>query len=484
MNLHFSDYFGVSSKVLDSYGAFDISVVSDLPMFIDPFLLFNSERADYQDLHRGILRYLIFLRDIAGDDLDQATIDNLYRFKEVKQNWLGFTVLGNSGSGLGKKFAESLHSSLNTILHGFGNETVTKSSHLEKLCLIQPGVGRDSISDFATNLIKDYLCQYTETFATSEIDPKHCARFAVPRARFNFETESWETREYLLPSLGRDFVLLTPVDILTRDETWINHSNMIGNLTRIAPSVPDSQLRAQVDRYFRQQLSRNPSREERLRASEATFKRFPELIDYYIRHKEDTGDRAVNVSSRRVEKTDAVFVRQLKRLVEDLRRETDFYAEPLTSYEEALARAKHFKHYVENQDGYKLINNAGRPFSSEKEVQLFFGLVWFGSEFDVNREPDNGRGPVDYKVSKGAPDKALIEFKLGSNSHLKRNLEKQLPVYEAANQTSSSLKVIVCYTASDQARVSKILRELKLLGEESIIVIDARRDNKPSASKA
>ena len=28
---------------MDEYGAFDISVVSDLPLFIDPFLLFNSK---------------------------------------------------------------------------------------------------------------------------------------------------------------------------------------------------------------------------------------------------------------------------------------------------------------------------------------------------------------------------------------------------------------------------------------------------------
>ena len=33
-------------------GALDISVVSDLPLFVDPFLLFNSENAEYQALGR------------------------------------------------------------------------------------------------------------------------------------------------------------------------------------------------------------------------------------------------------------------------------------------------------------------------------------------------------------------------------------------------------------------------------------------------
>jgi hypothetical protein len=51
VELYFSDYYGVDEHVLDAHGAFDISVVSDLPLFVDPFLLFNSPKAEYQGLH-------------------------------------------------------------------------------------------------------------------------------------------------------------------------------------------------------------------------------------------------------------------------------------------------------------------------------------------------------------------------------------------------------------------------------------------------
>lgn len=91
---------------------------------------------------------------------------------------------------------------------------------------------------------------------------------------------------------------------------------------------------------------------------------------------------------------------------------------------------------------------------------------------------------MDFKVSAGALDKTLIEFKLGSNKALKRNLEKQVTIYEAANRTHSSVKVIVFYTVDDEKRVTKILKELGLENDESIVLIDARADNKPSASKA
>jgi hypothetical protein len=38
LKLYFSDYFEVSEEALDQYGAFNISLASDLPLFIDPFL--------------------------------------------------------------------------------------------------------------------------------------------------------------------------------------------------------------------------------------------------------------------------------------------------------------------------------------------------------------------------------------------------------------------------------------------------------------
>jgi hypothetical protein len=74
VELYFSDYYGVDEHVLDAHGAFDISVVSDLPLFVDPFLLFNSPKAEYQGLHEEIVRYLRFLRDQAAPELRVTAI--------------------------------------------------------------------------------------------------------------------------------------------------------------------------------------------------------------------------------------------------------------------------------------------------------------------------------------------------------------------------------------------------------------------------
>ena len=211
MNIYFSDVFGVPERTLERYGAFNISLAIDLPLFVDPFLLFNSNKKQYQQLHDQMIRYLRFLRTKSeSGSVHPDLIAAWYCFSEVKQNWLGFCAGRNTGRGLGRDFAQALNSNLAQVFRNFGNEKVTRGSHIEKLCLIRSGVGRDMISDFTTNLIKDYLLHYTQAFAQNHIDPGLCAVRSVARAKFDYELERWIPGTYVLPVFQGDFVILTP----------------------------------------------------------------------------------------------------------------------------------------------------------------------------------------------------------------------------------------------------------------------------------
>lgn len=68
MRIYFTDFFEVSPDTLEEYGAFNISLINDLPLFIDPFLIFCGEKEEYQQLHHRIMDYLIFLRDQAQEN--------------------------------------------------------------------------------------------------------------------------------------------------------------------------------------------------------------------------------------------------------------------------------------------------------------------------------------------------------------------------------------------------------------------------------
>lgn len=482
--IYFTDFFEVAPKVLKDYGAFNISLINDLPLFIDPFLLFDSHQTEYNALHDQIIKYVKFLRDVSRDTaINKGLINSWFRFPEVRQNWLGFSRTGNKGSGLGGDFASALCKNLHHVFMDFGAETITRGSHLEKLCLLGDGVGRDHLSDFTTNLIKGYLLNYTQTFAREHINSSLLRVVPVDKVSFDYTTRRWRGAQYELPAFGSDFVLLTPKDILTKDEAWINRSDLLDQFQTLYNAVPDDQLRALVNHYFLQRLSEDAKDKEIREAAAATVEQFPQLIDYYIKDKEDHGDEAHEISGLKVRETEFQFIEQIKSLVGNHLAGTEFYRLG-DSFEEALRRVHFLKDVIEKQDGYRIFYMGGKPIQRESDLQIMYRLTWFATPFDVNREVNNGRGPVDYKVSKGSMDKTLVEFKLASNSKLKQNLQHQVSIYEAANYTKKSIKAILHFTDNDLKRLLKVLNDLGLNGRRDVVLIDACRDNKPSASNA
>ena len=489
MSTFFSDRFAIDPALLEKYGAFNISIITDLPLFIDPFLLFNSKKPKYKELHNSIVQYLIFLKEKAQDgSVTEGLLRSWYCFPEVKQNWLGFSKTGNAGSGLGIDFGRALHTNLNALFPDLGLEQITKGTHLEKVCLIREGVGRDNISDFVTNLIKGYLCQYTEDFALANIDINSHKEISISNVEFNYETETWEPRTYVLPWSDGDFILLTPKDLLTRDENWINRHDMIRDFEKIPTAIRDGQLRAQVTNYFEKllhrQKRRGPTQKERDHAAAQTIAAFPKLIDYFIRYKEINGKKAEDISSKKVFDTHVLFVAQLKQLQQHLSTDTPFYSSDGGTYEEAHHRIAYLKDAIENKGCHRLFYVGGQPIKREADLQIMYRLVWIGTTSDVTTEANDGRGPADFKISRGARDKTIVELKLASNSHLRNNLQKQAEIYMKASDAKAAIKGILFFTRQEQIKVGKLLKELKLENNKDVVLIDARNDNKPSGSKA
>lgn len=487
LGVHFSDIFGISRESLENYGAFNISLIADMPLFIDPFLLFSSDKPEYQTLHKQILDYLTFLKQKADDGItDDGLIYSWYRFPERKQNWLGYCELGNAGRGLGKEFADNMHSMMPIAFSNMGQETIAASTHLEKVSLFNPGVGRDNISDFTTNLILDYLLKYTESFAVKNIDPQLCGKFKVKKAVFDYECETWIPREYILPCYKDTFVILTPKDILTRDETWINHHEMIERFDEISASVENDELRSLINNYF---CSKLPKRANSGRDSEKeikfarweTIKHYPTLVEYYINAKEKDKDNAKSVADSKVQDTQQVLVSRVMMFLHDSRIDKRFFEiSPQATIAETLQRVHYFKDCIEKNDGYKIFYIDGKPVKREADLQILFRFVWYATDLDVNREVNNGRGPVDYKISYGSKDSTLVEFKLASNTSLKKNLAHQLEIYQNANNTQFGVKVIMYFNETEKAKVEKLLRELNMSNQPNVILIDARQ--KKSAS--
>lgn len=65
------------------------------------------------------------------------------------------------------------------------------------------------------------------------------------------------------------------------------------------------------------------------------------------------------------------------------------------------------------------------------------------NNIDLSREINVGRGPVDFKLSRGALDKIVVEIKLTSNGQLKHGIETQLPIYMKQEKTRRAIYLIV-----------------------------------------
>lgn len=482
VQLLFSEYFGIDKNVMDNYGALNICIEADLPLFIDPFLLFASEKKEYVELHDNIVDHLVSLRKLAVQN-PEADL-RLFQFPEIKQNWLGLCKWGNNGKGLGPKFARDIIKAFNGFYANFGDETVTTSSHIEKLTLVGSGIGRDFISDFTTNLMFEYLLEYTQKFALENLEEKHRKVFSV-RCLFNEELMTWTPKEFTLPYFyleeDGDFLLLTPLDILTKDEAYICHSDLKNQFRRITGSLENTSLRDAINMYFQKKLPPLAKSKDIEAAVNATILKFPEILDHYIKYKEDNKDVASKVSTEKIEKIRKELLDTLTEFCQAVSENSKFFDTRPDSYTAALERAIYLKEVIENNDGYRVFYKDGKAIAHEETIQRIFRLTWFATDFSVDSEVNNGRGPADYKISYGERDSTIVEFKLASSSLLKKNLLNQTEIYKKASKSINDIKVILCYTASEIAKVNRILKSIKQDGAENIIIIDATK--KLSASK-
>jgi hypothetical protein len=195
-------------------------------------------------------------------------------------------------------------------------------------------------------------------------------------------------------------------------------------------------------------------------------------------------DDAADLSSENVLLTELFFSQRLKEILAPQLAQTDFYEIAGGTYAEAHARLAHLKHAIEDQGCWRIFyDNQGRSVERERDIQVLYRLVWFGTRLDIGAEANDGRGPVDFKASRGR-NKTLVEMKLAKNTKLEANLAKQVEIYQSAADAQRGIKAIVYFSYEQLLRVREVLKRLKLDSSPDVVLIDARSDNKPSASKA
>lgn len=244
----------------------------DLPLGIDPFLLFKSRDADYRKLHKLIIdTFNAGVKAIRDGDTDEAR--RLFDFPEVSAVGFGYTQGGKRGSGVGSHLAALIIDTLNAspALQQRGVQ------HVEEMQLLSAGIGPDRVSDIAANILKRFLIDYTQR--QCRIWDLEMMKNVPMQHVFDHVSRQWEDSFEELPISPHNGepILFVPRRIV-RVLPWINYDDFV---------------RSEFNAYL------NARREQVKRAAAQSktdvvmvTRRDLSLVENYVKTREAQGDQA------------------------------------------------------------------------------------------------------------------------------------------------------------------------------------------------
>lgn len=213
---HFS--LGKSQAELDFV---DIPIDSDIPLFVDPYAI--SQRPDTwsHTCHRTITSFFQNLLDCIRAGHNNQAFQLLRFLREPNETHFGFSRGRPQGAGVGGFQA-------NQILQALSASEAFRTGFISSLgeCeLMIDGIGRDKISDLATNLIRAHLAEYT--LSQCELWNIPVQQVALPPF-YDAETAAWNTTYFNLPIANNGPVLLVP-KVIARYDIAHDHNDYYNN---------------------------------------------------------------------------------------------------------------------------------------------------------------------------------------------------------------------------------------------------------------
>jgi hypothetical protein len=189
----------------------------DLPLYVDPFLLWKSPSQQDNSLHAQIINSFNYLGSLFVKGRQDEAINLLIQLSECDEVGLGNSMT-RKGLKIGPKNAVDILSLFKDIpqiqKYGF--------THFEEVQLLVEGIAQDRISDIACNLLMSFLVDYT-------ID--ECGKWSIPTASVQINIYNCKSNQFVCeaadlptnPETNRP-VVFVPKRWL-RFVTWINFSN-------------------------------------------------------------------------------------------------------------------------------------------------------------------------------------------------------------------------------------------------------------------
>jgi hypothetical protein len=184
----------------------DVHLDSDTPLFVDPFSISLRQDRWGMEAHGLLVAFFQSVVDRIREGRDVEARRLLSYLREPNETRLGLSHGRPQGAGIGSQQADDLFNALRqsqAVQTGF-------LTSLEECELMIEGIGRDKISDLATNILRGHLAAYTVD--QCELHGVGTRQVAVG-PHFDLRTHEWINEYLQLPVAMDRPVLLVPKSI-------------------------------------------------------------------------------------------------------------------------------------------------------------------------------------------------------------------------------------------------------------------------------
>lgn len=465
-----STILNVSSELLNKKDVFDGFIDIDSRLHVDPSLLDHCKIKEFKGSREVFDNY--FSKVLALIDGSKKREDALWReaqtrlqFKEIGNIALGYSKRGTSGNAIGQVLANRILTTVSEIIDAGIKDPII----FELVGIFEDDVGADRISDMTVSILFDNFARYSSRIA-KELN--------ISRKSFIINGEEYDLP--FDPESGSE-IILVPKSLLN--------------------DLPIAMDREDIDRVYKYNV------ELRRRVNKIIGKSFKS---------------AARLSKRELKKILLEDPELMKNLIEQYKSKPktgyDFKNDPLGEliWAELSEKApqnypldlrcynpvnkdnilnivrlicEQFASLIENNGWFEyLYDNTGKLKRERAPQLLFYGIAevyCIANNLDLSREVDAGVGSLDFKVSKGFEAKVNVELKYSTNSHLLSGYQKQLPAYNKAEKTDTSIYLIIQTNKNRNniVKLQKITDNEREKGKRvpEIIIIDGQKQQ--SASK-
>lgn len=465
-----SDYLR-NDKYFEENGVFDPVMEEDNHFFINIQRLKKAKTDEFiesysriNEFFRKIIKLLSRASKKDCTDICYKQALALFDFsekKEIKGLCLGVSK-GKGGAAFGTVLSKQVIDSAYEIVKA----GIDDPEFFQLLPLFQDNVGPDRLSDMIATLILPDIMEYTRrVYASLGVDSDKYEDIEIADG---IVINPYKKRE----------MLLIPIEILHE----IPIAKSWGEIDCVISK--NNTIRAMMNSHVAAMWNKWTTSERKCYVKEEIFKN-SELCKAAI------AEYCKEELSKYDPKEQIDYL--IKKVWNQIEKQMDSWKSSLQpdaidSKKASMEIMTYFKSWVENLKGWENIQGA----DSQKREKLTQRIIHLSGQcyirtnnFDMSCEPDEGRGPVDFKVSRGQ-DITLIEVKLSTNNEYLHGYETQLKEYGKAENTLKLIYVFIDLGNPGRRRkIEQVYAENVRLGKEvpDVIIIDARERESASVMK-